>query len=180
MKRALLLALLFSTVAFAQPEERKATFTLGGYTGPYLPSLFTGITETLMVLGARAAYGEDVFKFELNGFRSSEKGMTVNYLIGSLAMHLEPPNIDFLRIVVMGGLQTVLYRRGDSGDGQTFPFARGSGIHLGGGFIIPFNPVWSLRTQYTIFNGPGRCVLVEAGLEYTFGGSSSETSTNQR
>lgn len=162
-------------------ERPKQVLTVGGYTGPYLPSLFAGITENLMILGARASYGEDVFKFELNGFRASQKGMTVNYLIGSLALHLEPPDIDFLKIVVMGGLQTVLYRRAESASGQSYPYARGSGVHLGGGFIIPVNPAWALRTQYTIFNGPGRCVLVEAGLEYTFGADSKKDDiTNQK
>lgn len=117
--------------------------------------------------GGRISYFDQMFGFEAWGFRSSEDGATVNYAGGSFVKGLKLPGISDVTVLVLGGLQTLYYHRAPE-NGRTYPYARGSGIHMGGGAMTQLKGNWSLRGGTMILNGPGRCAWVEIGVQYNF------------
>jgi hypothetical protein len=168
-----ILTLVILPVAQAQTESEESNWKVGGFGGPFLPSNYPGVTEIMKTFGARASYFDGGFGYEVWGFRSAEDGAVINYLGGSLVKGMQLPEITDVIVLITGGLHGAYSRRAPA-DGVTYEFARQRGIHMGGGILMPAFGNWSFRGGTTIFNGPGRTVLVELGLQYNFGGVKKE------
>ncbi|MGE3684386.1 MAG: hypothetical protein AB7G93_21915 [Bdellovibrionales bacterium] len=150
------------------PGGGASSWKAGVAVGPFLPSNWSGVTEIMKPLQLRLSYFDDIFGVEMWGLRVAEDGAVLNIGGGSLVKGLKMESVPEVTVLVTVGLQAAYYR-GTPVDGVVRPFARSSGIHMGGGILIPLNSRLILRGGSTILNGPGRSVMVEIGFEWSFG-----------
>lgn len=165
---------LVMVVAF-YPRDLEAQevspFWRGGfYLGPLIPGSMPGVTEVVKGFGGTFG-GRDPggAGFEAGFFRAAEDGSIVNMATGSLVIEWPIRTVTDVRMITSVGIQTFYYRPEPNDSGVASPYQFSGGIHMGGGVTSDISDTLAFRWQFAIVNGPGRSVLVEFGLEKTFG-----------
>jgi hypothetical protein len=146
-------------------------YRTGIFTGPYLPYDVPGITEIMKPVGLSLSAREvDGFGVEGSVIHSTEAGAAINIFTGGLTLEMPIPQVDFMKVLVSVGIQTIYYRAMQQ-DGVPAPYSFSGGIFMGGGFSMELSPSVEFRSQVVLINGPGRAALVEFGIEIPLGGA---------
>jgi len=162
--------MLLSVCAHAQ-TNKSSSWEASLIAGPMLPQNITGYHEVIMTSGVRVAKGVSAFRPSVFFLTGNESGAEFMALGGDFRNRITLEGMDDLELNWTIGMQVVQYRRPPR-SGTKYPEARGNGFHLGIGVAYPFTNSLAFINDYMWCVGPGRILMVNLGLRWTFGESS--------